>query len=1046
MKLSPSRILILLATCLLLTQTAHARTYFIEAGEDAQEKTFAALLNFGNGDTLHFGHGVFRFTSAILMNSLRGVTIRGEGRDNTILSFLNSGSADGFLLENMNGVRITGLTVIDTPGFAITVTKSSHIEMVGIRVMWSSADGTTDLEDPSTLNPACIPNLAQPGTPDNVNRSFGPLDPARVGLKDTPFAGFLPAGTPFDVLKDPTKQPAYTVSPPYVGKSSNGAYAIYPVQSNHILLDDVQAFGAADAGIYVGQSNNVEIKNSVARYNVAGYEIENTDEADMHHNLAECNTAGFLIFDLPGLAQYGERTRMYENVSQYNNLFNFAVPGVVADVPAGVGLLILGYDRMEIRDNLIQHHRTAGVVMASHELLNGSVQATTDLRMDLYPEGTFIFNNEFINNGYLPQEPEVDIVSFDADGNPSINDGHSSLLPALVMIKSIITPDPANGNLPGPHGAHIVWDGFLDKQPFSTNPEEPLNISEHGICGINGGYDSHVASSLADFGQSYDRDAFGKPDYINRPELKCRFNAYKFQHWGDPDHENGSWIDTDGDPNNFERNMPRFGLCIGEDNSFDPLTPAFMNFRDTDPTSQASYDLTPHRCSLGLLPQARVESFDSVRFAESGGSGDVAECTVPEDGSINMDAILGKCEARKLSQFNLFPNGDPRDGSAQGGVLYDLTTPLFSDYSKKYRVVFVPEGKQAQWKTGSTSEPNRTIEFPVGTVIAKTFTFPNGNNEAIVETRLLMHRGEPGESHWQGVPYVWADDGSDAILTPGGVQGVQARWDYPDRDTGKRLTGSTNAYLVPSAGQCGECHSNQDNLPGEAPIGPKVRLLNMPNAKGQNQLQEWISAGILEAPPEPLQISNGIATNAPRLPRYGVAGDTYHNIDGDFVTFADGNGHADIQARARAWLETNCAHCHNGKGRAGSTGLLLDVFRPVNLQYGVCKHPPAGGSGLGGYEVDILPLNASESIIPFRMQNTTTGEKMPPLGRSVAHTESLDLVRQWINSVVDRDYPGASKEGASTCDCTPRSAEKPAHAPVFLWPWERDPLSHTVRQ
>ncbi len=1002
---------------------ANAAVFRVEAGEDAETNAFNALLDMRDGDTLQFGHGIFHFNASIVMQKMRGITIRGEGRDNTILSFKESESADGLLLTQVKGIRIEDLTVIDTPGFAITVSGSSHVEMRRIRVMWSSADGSTNLEDPSTLSPACIPNLAQPGTPDNVNRSFGPLDAARVGAKDTPFAGFLPVGTPFEILKDPTRQPAYTVSPPYVGKSSNGAYAIYPVQSNHILLDDVHAFGAADAGIYVGQSNNVEIKNSIARYNVAGYEIENTDEADMHHNLAECNTAGFLIFDLPGLAQYGERTRMYDNVSQYNNLYNFAVPGVVADVPAGVGLLILGYDRMEIRDNLIQHHRTAGVVVASHELLNGGnspnadgtstsgISGTTDLRMDLYPEGLFVLQNEFINNGYLPQEPEVDIVTFEEDGSPTINDGHSSLLPALVMIKSVITPDPEHGNLPGPHGAHIVWDGMKDNQPFSTNKDEPLNIADHGICGWPN-LEAHVADSREDMGQSYGQDAFGKPDYINRPELNCRHNAYKFQHWGNPSYPDGTWIGAEGltgdaVPDTFVRNEPRFGICVAESNSFTPGTPAFMNFKDVDPSTQASYDLAPHRCNLELLPQARVESFDTVRFAERDEVSPEEKkriCEQDTGDEVNYEALEHNCP--KLSDYNLFAEGNPRDGSTRGGVSYDLTSPLFSDYAKKYRILFLPKNKRAQWHEGSASEPNVTIDLPVGTVIAKTFSFIDGNKENVVETRLLIHRGKVKDSQWQGLPYVWDGD-KEAYLVAGGVKGIHAKWDYADRDTGARLAGETNGYLVPGAGQCIECHSNDDRIPGAAPIGMKVRLLNMPNKNGNNQLAEWVEQGILKMPNRELVVSNGIITNAQRLPRYGVPGDAYNIDSPEFTRFADGDGHADIQARARAWLETNCAHCHNAKGRAGSTGLLMDVFRTVNLQYGVCKHPPAGGSGLGGHEVDILPLRASESIIPFRMENTNAGEKMPPLGRSVVHTESLKLVRQWIDTVVDKDYPGA---------------------------------------
>ncbi len=1041
--------------------TALAITYRIEPGVNAQQELQGALGAMGHGDTIEFAAGIYHLTTPIIIDRLNRITIKGAGRDATILSFAGSGSPDGLLLTGMDGIRVQDLTVIDTPGFAITVSKSKHVELLRLRTMWSSADGSTNLEDPASLEPICIPNLAQPGTPDSSRRKYGQLEPLRQEHdKIRPdYEHFIPAGTPLEVLRNPSRAASYTVSAPYIARSTNGAYAIYPVQSEHILIDDVQSFGAADAGIYVGQSNHVIVRNSLARYNVAGYEIENTDHADMHDNIAECNTAGFFMFDLPGLRQYGEETRVFNNIARYNNLHNFAVPGVVADAPAGVGLLALGYDKMQIYNNTFEHNRTAGIVAASHELLAGGLTKESDLRMDLYPEAMYIYENTFFNNGYFPQEPEVDVI-LGRDGEPAFDDSHSSLLPLLIMIKGLHPQSMADaaqaGTVAGPRGGHIVWDGMLDDQPWSRNVSsdtEVLDIAKNGICGYPD-FDSHVKRLPQ--GASYQRDEFGKPDYQYHPELHCRYNAYKFQHWNDGSgFPNGSWIGAEdlpagAVPEKFTRAHPRFSICIAENNTFDGVTPPLVNFKDTDPTSPASYDLTPHRCELPLLGDPGLEPFEAAPGG-TGGSVDPAEmariCSQDTGDRINYEALDYNCP--KLSDYNLFGDQtNPRDGSARGGIRYDLTTPLFSDYAKKYRIVFVPAsgssvgdvnpgkgkgqgksqaggqgkgkgtpggpnaqstdesitGRKAGWRTGSVSEPNVTLDFPVGTVIAKTFSFPNGDGEKIIETRLLIHRGVEGDSLWKGLPYVWREDMSDADVAFAGKQNISATWNYADRDTGKNLSGSTSGYLVPSAGQCVECHSNQDHIPGASPIGTKVRLLNMPSpVTGQNQLQDWINAGILEAPEQPLLINAGIATNAPRLPRYGVAGDTYHHIGENYTKYA-GNG-ADLEARARAWLETNCAHCHNNKGRAGSTSLFLDVFRETDLQYGVCKKPPAGGSGLGGFEVDIKPAKASESIIPFRMANTKAGEMMPPIGRSVAHQESVDIVNQWINQVVNENYP-----------------------------------------
>ena len=64
-------------------------------------------------------------------------------------------------------------------------------------------------------------------------------------------------------------------------KSSNGAYGLYPVESKNVLIDGCVAIGASDAGIYVGQSENIIVRNSRAHYNVAGIEIENSYYADV---------------------------------------------------------------------------------------------------------------------------------------------------------------------------------------------------------------------------------------------------------------------------------------------------------------------------------------------------------------------------------------------------------------------------------------------------------------------------------------------------------------------------------------------------------------------------------------------------------------------------------------------------------------------------------------------------------------------------------------------------------------------------------------------
>ena len=123
-------------------------------------------------------------------------------------------------------------------------------------------------------------------------------------------------------------------------KSTNGAYGIYPVQCSDVLIEDCVAIAAADAGIYVGQSERVIVRRCRAEKNVAGIEIENTRHSDVYDNVAQNNTGGILVFDLPGLpVANGGTTRVYRNRIQGNNHTNFAPKGnMVADVPAGTVL------------------------------------------------------------------------------------------------------------------------------------------------------------------------------------------------------------------------------------------------------------------------------------------------------------------------------------------------------------------------------------------------------------------------------------------------------------------------------------------------------------------------------------------------------------------------------------------------------------------------------------------------------------------------------------------------------------------------------------
>jgi uncharacterized repeat protein (TIGR03806 family) len=297
----------------------------------------------------------------------------------------------------------------------------------------------------------------------------------------------------------------------------------------------------------------------------------------------------------------------------------------------------------------------------------------------------------------------------------------------------------------------------------------------------------------------------------------------------------------------------------------------------------------------------------------------------------------------------------------EGVLPYDLTTPLFSDYSAKWRFVWMPEG------TSATYHEDAPFDFPVGTVLVKTFGYLDDIRDAskghtIIETRLLIHQ----EVGWTAWTYEWNDDYSDAELK---VAGRRRHMEWVHYDGGKRMV----HYIIPNLNQCKGCHVENDAI---IPIGPKGRNLNrdFDYADGTaNQLTRWAEAGYLKGAPEP--------GKAEALPDWE---------DADRFT---------VDQRSRAWLDINCAHCHNPKGPANTTGLDLRYEQDDPYAWGVRRTPVAAGRGSGGLKFDIEPGKPDESIMVYRLASTEPGVMMPELPRLLVHDESLALIRQWIGEM-----------------------------------------------
>ncbi len=178
----------------------------------------------------------------------------------------------------------------------------------------------------------------------------------------------------------------------------NGAYGLYPVNCSDVLIRDSIARGASDAGIYVGQSRNIIVRDNLAEFNVAGIEIENSFNADVFGNTATHNTGGILVFDLPGLPQQGGHSvRVYENEIIANDTPNFAPAGnIVATVPTGTGVLIMANRDVHVFDNEIGGHGTANVIITAYRA------EIADALYNPLPRNIMIRDNRFGRSGFAP--------------------------------------------------------------------------------------------------------------------------------------------------------------------------------------------------------------------------------------------------------------------------------------------------------------------------------------------------------------------------------------------------------------------------------------------------------------------------------------------------------------------------------------------------------------------------------------------------------------------------------------------------------------------
>ena len=239
--------------------------------------------------------------------------------------------------------------------------------------------------------------------------------------------------------------------------TDNGAYGIYPVQTTNVLLEGNVAIGASDAGIYVGQSRQVIVRNNRAEYNVAGIEVENTIGADVYNNVANNNTGGILVFNMPSIPQRGYATRVFDNDVHSNNTENFAIPGTaVSGVPTGSGVMINSNDQVEIFNNRITNNNTANIVISSYFSANFAGQREIAAEFDPYPEQIMIYGNSFEGGGTAPG------------------------LAYLTQLRDALYGE--QGKFPD-----IIWDGIVNPEKDSATPVICVDNGDAQLLSIDAG-------------------------------------------------------------------------------------------------------------------------------------------------------------------------------------------------------------------------------------------------------------------------------------------------------------------------------------------------------------------------------------------------------------------------------------------------------------------------------------------------------------------------------------------------------------------------------
>ena len=332
----------------------------------------------------------------------------------------------------------------------------------------------------------------------------------------------------------------------------------------------------------------------------------------------------------------------------------------------------------------------------------------------------------------------------------------------------------------------------------------------------------------------------------------------------------------------------------------------------------------------------------------------------PKDTLMDYDIGL-----KKLSEYNFFKlplkNLEPIDENI---VPYEMNSPLFTDYASKKRFIALPKGTQINY----TSEG--VLDFPKGTILIKNFYYQDRelkteNGDVLIETRLLISDKQTGE--WTALPYIWNEEQTEAYLY---ILGKDLELDIDIAGQSDRNLNFT--YSVPNTNMCKNCHVKDQVL---VPLGPTARQLNR-----ANNLYNSVVNQLLYLKDQEKMVGLETINAAPKIP-------DYHNQE------------FSIDQRARAYLDVNCAHCHQEGGSAKTSGLHLSYEETDMYRLGLNKAPVAAGHGSGNLSFGIVAGKPEASILLHRMKHLEPDIVMPEIGKNTLHEEGIKLIEEWITTL-----------------------------------------------